>query len=142
MVQLPLLKQGHDLSGKPVPLLHHPHSKTVFLHLQMEPPLFLPLHLVQSLGTTKKSLGPSSSHPQAGSSWVLIFSVMETPERLWETSSCTVFDQSQSRDFFLHLRGLFYISFSVHCFLSCPWVLLRRAWLCFLYSLPAGICTH
>ena len=62
LIQPPLLRQGHskpvaqncgqtafeylqggrlhNLSGQPVPVLTHPHSKTVFPDVQMEPPVF------------------------------------------------------------------------------------------------------
>lgn len=60
----------------------------------------------------------------------------------WETSSCAVFDQPQSKNYFLHLKGIFYISFNAHSFLSCHWALLRRAWLCVLHSLPVGVWMH
>jgi len=53
----------HHLSGQPVPVLSHPHSK-VFPDVHREAPMF---HLVAiasglSLGTTKKRLALSSLH--------------------------------------------------------------------------------
>jgi len=52
----------HNLPGQPVPGLSHPQSKQVLPHVQTELLCFslCPLPLVLSLGTTEKSLAPSS----------------------------------------------------------------------------------
>jgi len=34
------------------------------------------------------------------------------------------------------------VSFCAHCLLPCHWAPLKRAWLCFLCTLSAGICIH
>jgi len=56
------IRRLHNLSGQPVPVLHHPQSKQVLLHVQLELlMLFLCLlPVVLSLSTTEKSLAPSS----------------------------------------------------------------------------------
>jgi len=53
----------HSLPGQPVPVLRHPQREEVLPHVQLELfPCFslCPLPLVLSLGTTEKSLTPSS----------------------------------------------------------------------------------
>ena len=52
-----------NLTGQPVAVLVHPHGEKVFPDVQKEPPLFQFVPPVLSLGTTEKSLAPSSSHP-------------------------------------------------------------------------------
>ena len=51
-----------NLSGQAVQVLSHPHSEKMFPDIQGEPPVFqfVPLPLVLSLGTTKKSLASPS----------------------------------------------------------------------------------
>jgi len=52
----------HNLPGQRVPVLRHPQREEVLPHVQTELPMpqFVPLPLVLSLGTTEKSLPPSS----------------------------------------------------------------------------------
>jgi len=52
----------HNLPRQPVPVLRHPQREEVLPHVQMELPMlqFVPVALVLSLGTTEKSLAPSS----------------------------------------------------------------------------------
>jgi len=52
----------HSLPGQPVPVLRHPQSEEVLPHVQTNFLCFslCPLPLVLSLGTTEKSLAPSS----------------------------------------------------------------------------------
>lgn len=52
----------HIISGQPVLLLSHPHSKTVFPDVQKEPAVFQCVPIAFCPGT-KKSLAPSSSQP-------------------------------------------------------------------------------
>ena len=51
-----------NLPGQPVPVLRHPQREEALSHVQMELPVlqFFPMPLVLSLGTTEKSLAPSS----------------------------------------------------------------------------------
>jgi len=56
-------RRVHSTSGQIVPVLCHSQSEEVFPHVQMELPmlLFMPVFpLVLLLGTTEKSLAPSS----------------------------------------------------------------------------------
>jgi len=61
---LEYLQRGrlHSLPGQPVPVLRHPQREEVLPHVQTEHPMlwFVPVALVLSLGTTEKSLAPSS----------------------------------------------------------------------------------
>ena len=55
----------HKLSGQPVPVLGHPHSKMCFLMFRQSLSCFslCPLPLVLSLHTTEKNLALSPLHP-------------------------------------------------------------------------------
>jgi len=48
------------LPGQPVPVLRHPQREEVLPHIQTELPMLQFVPLVLSLGTTVKSLAPSS----------------------------------------------------------------------------------
>jgi len=50
----------HQLPGQLVPVLHHPQSEVVLPQVQTELPMLQFVPLVLSLGTTEKSLAPSS----------------------------------------------------------------------------------
>jgi len=53
----------HHLSRKLVPVLGHPHSETMFPDIQKVCDCLCSLPLVLLVGTTEKSLDPSSLHP-------------------------------------------------------------------------------
>jgi len=53
----------HNLSGQPVPVLGHPHSKKVLLNVLRGPPIFPFVPITSGPPATEKSLSPSSLYP-------------------------------------------------------------------------------
>ena len=71
----------------------------------------------------------------------LISSRMESPQPLSATCA-SAWSPPQWKNVFWCVEGTSCVSVCAHCFWSCHWAPLKRAWLCPLCTLPSGIYIH